>query len=161
MTVQFKSFAGHEFVVKFSESVVHEVGQEALFIKGVEDEKAIVRYSPIDGITVRQLTKEKELLDKVTTKTASCLSLSGQEFMECFHQKFSKEMMRADEELTRTKLYRDLMSYKLRNYTCEDTTMETSPPLRSTTFTSNGVRYNADILLDMPSAKIWTVDDFI
>jgi 2OG-Fe(II) oxygenase superfamily len=159
--VQLSSYAGHEFVVKFLDPAVHKAGQEVTFIKGVKDEKAIINYSSDAGMYVTQITKDDELLDKVTSKTAICDSLLGDEFTKCFKQKFSEELIRADDELSKTKLYRDMMSFKLRNYTCDDTAMKTSPPDRSMTFLSDGAAYNTDILLDMPSAKIWTAKDFI
>lgn len=158
---QFNSYAGHEFVVKFLDPTVHEAGQEVSFVKGVKDEKAIVSYSAALGMYVTQVTKDEELQNKVASKTAICESLSGEKFAKCFKQKFSEEMTRAEKELSKTKLYSDMMSYKLRNYTCDDTTMESSLPDRSMTFMSDGVSYNTDILLDMPSAKIWTANDFI
>lgn len=161
LIVQLNSYAGHEFVVKFLDPTAHEVGQEVSFVKGVQDEKAVISYSPAKGMYVMQVTKDEELLDKVDSKTAICESLLGDEYTKCFKQKFSEEMTRADNELSKTKLYRDKMSYILRNYTCDDTTMESSQSERLMTFWSDGVGYKTDILLDMPSAKIWTAMDFI
>jgi len=62
------------------------------------------------------------------------------------------------EELERT---RNLLSDRLRNYTCEDDSMMSSEPLKTTDHVVFGRRYQVNTYLDMPSAKIWTVPNFV
>jgi hypothetical protein len=56
---------------------------------------------------------------------------------------------------------RDRMASRLRNYTCEDDALQTTPPLYSQRFHVIDRDHDVHMLLDEPRAKIWTVNDFI
>jgi hypothetical protein len=71
------------------------------------------------------------------------------------------DLVKQSESKTKLQKYRDLMSGRLRNYTCADEKLETSKPLRSETIHYEGKRYTLDILFDTPSAKIWGIENFI
>ena len=65
-------------------------------------------------------------------------------------------------------IIRDLLSSKLRNYTCDDENLETSKPVRTveiggvgSRYLFNESRYRLDILLEKPNSKIWLIEDFI
>lgn len=53
------------------------------------------------------------------------------------------------------------MSARLRNYTCADPTMNTTTPISSKTVNIMNKQYHMDTYLDMDSAKIWSVSNFI
>lgn len=101
------------------------------------------------------------MLEKVKSKTSDCTGLVGDDFGVCFTNSYSREIIKADSAMLTVKTYRDVMAEKLRNYTCEDTAMQTSTPVRTANFTYGGLSYKTDILLELPHAKIWTVSDFI
>jgi hypothetical protein len=70
----------------------------------------------------------------------------------------------ASKERSKTKditTYRDLMSDRLRNYTCADTKLQTSKPTRTDNIRVQNKDYVVDTMLDMKAAKIWAVHDFI
>ena len=56
---------------------------------------------------------------------------------------------------------RDHMASRLRNYTCEDDSLQTTPPLYTRRVRVIDRDHDVHMLLDEPRAKIWTIRDFI
>jgi hypothetical protein len=56
---------------------------------------------------------------------------------------------------------RSEISSRLRNYTCEDNNLESSPALYSTSHTFHERIYDIDVLFETSHAKIWVVHNFI
>lgn len=112
-------------------------------------------------MSVKQLTKFDEFLDIVTNKTSSCSHEKKDAFDTCFSNAMVTEILKMDDRKVAVTRYRDLMSDKLREYTCNDLTMNTSTAIRSESYNINNHDYQVDVLFDTPAAKIWTVYDFI
>ena len=108
-----------------------------------------------------QVTKYDEFLAKVKDHTAACVPKTGDEFDVCFSRALSEDVIKMEDKYTEVTRYRDSMSSRLRNYTCEDPTMVTSKPIQSLVMNVQNKNYNVDVLFDNPSAKIWIVHDFI
>ena len=70
-------------------------------------------------------------------------------------------MMKVAESTTQMKKYRDLVSSRLRNYTCADDTMESSEPIDLIKVDLGDQKYDMDVYFNTPGAKIWVVHDFI
>jgi hypothetical protein len=157
---QINSYNSHQFIVKF-QNPKSGVNSEVKFTKGPKEEVITISYSRTEGLTVKQVTKFDELLMQVKDQTASCSTMKGKEFGSCFAKGITDQISKVDDSATQVKKYRDLISARLRNYTCEDETMETSKPIRSKIFTIENKKYDIDVLLDMPNAKIWAVHDLI
>jgi hypothetical protein len=157
---QINSYDTHEFVVKFDNSS-EETDLKAHFIKGPKAETITIHFTPEKGLFVTQMTKFDELLVKVKEKTSSCSLLEGEQFDLCFAKGIADDIIKTEDQKTEIVKYRDLMSSRLRNYTCADETMNTSEPLKSAKVDIRGKVYNTDILYDTPEAKIWVMHDFI
>lgn len=81
--------------------------------------------------------------------------------VECISSKVNDEFNKIKQRKEKLIEYRDKMSRKLRNYTCEDPMMETTKPVRSYEYKFLGKNYNIEVLLDMPRSKIWMIKDFV
>lgn len=142
--------------------VKHIPGVEVSFTKGPREEMFIVGYDEaLKQMTVRQTTKLDEIVDTVLTSTKSCKGLRGDAFSACVAEGVIdnvESMTDSKQELSR---YRDKISFRLRNYTCADPEMETTTPIKSYSFKSEGKEFIIDSLLDTPHAKIWKSDNFI
>jgi 2OG-Fe(II) oxygenase superfamily len=145
-------------MVKFQR---HIPGTETTFVKGPKEEVITVSFDPEEGLSVEQVTKFDELVSKVRDATKECAALDGAEFDECFAGGIANDVLKIEESRSQITKYRNLMSARLRNYTCADEKMQTSKPLRSDNFDISGKRYKVDYLFESEHAKIWTVPNFI
>lgn len=107
------------------------------------------------------MTKYDELLVRVKEKSSSCSLLEGDQFDLCFVKGIADDVIKTEDQKTEIVKYRNLMSARLRNYTCADETMNTSTPIKSTKVDLRGEIYDTDVLYDMPDAKIWLMHNFI
>ena len=59
--------------------------------------------------------------------------------------------------------YRDKMAERLRNYTCADASMTSSPSLATYDYVdeAKNTTYKINILLDHSHAKVWTISNFV
>lgn len=115
-------------------------------------------------MTLTQMTKFDELLIKVKAQTVDCADLKGDDYDACFTSGIVEDVIKMEEKRVEVTKYRDLMSYRLRNYTCADDAMNTSKPLETKDFHLNDVNntvYKMDMLFDSPASKIWVINDFI
>lgn len=53
------------------------------------------------------------------------------------------------------------VSYRLRNYTCDDESIPTSSPVSTHTYHWQGKPYLVQSLLNMSHAQVWLVDSFV
>jgi 2OG-Fe(II) oxygenase superfamily len=157
--LQFNSYEGHKFLIRYSNIILPEL--DVSFVKGKGEEEVIVNFSQSDGLSIKQITREGKYVRRIEDKFTSCRGLLTDEFQNCLAKTFAEEMVETDSKIATLKAHRNAMSYKLRDYTCEDISMKTSVPLRKMIFKSNGHSYETDILLDTPRAKVWTVSNFI
>lgn len=156
------SYDTHMFLAKFLKEVE---GAEVEFTKGPKEEVITISYELQPNgerkMFVKQVTKYDEVMMKVENATRSCSQLKDQEFDACFTDGVVQDVVKLEETKAEITKYRNLMSERLRNYTCEDDMMETSKALNTRPLTINGVHYDADMLFENGQAKIWTVRDFI
>ena len=95
--LQFNSFEGHEFLVKYSNLLVSESSES--FIKGKGEEDVTVNFSPSKGFSVSQLTKEDKYLGKIKKNFASCAGPLREDFSDCFARKIADEMIKSEEKI--------------------------------------------------------------
>jgi hypothetical protein len=152
------SYNTHEFLVRFSN---HKKGVEARFKKGPREERITVYYSKEKGMYVKQVTKLEELVDTVRDAAKSCNKNDDDEFSACVGGAVIKDVQDVVDSKSQLIKYRNLMSDKLRNYTCSDTELETSEALSSYTIDLSGESYTVNSLLDSSHAKIWVVNDLL
>lgn len=121
----------------------------------------IVDYSKKTGFTVTQRTKFDEVRDNIRKATVECDSLKGEEFSDCVANQLEEDVVKISDSKDQLKKYRDLISNRLRNYTCSDPKMNSSEPISTDYFNYANKRYKVDTLFDTSHAKIWAVHNFI
>ena len=159
---QIVSFDTHQFVVKFMDSHHHD--EEVRFTKGPEEESITIVYDPAKGLVIKQLTRRQELREEVKEATSKCEEkyISGTDaHRSCIDAAIVEKTMVLQDKMEMMKKYRNRISDRLRNYTCADSDLKTTPPIKSATMRAEGKTYNMDVLFDTSHAKIWVMNDFI
>jgi hypothetical protein len=151
------SYDTHQFLVKFKTDIQ---GVSAQYTKGPRDEVITVYYTRDAGMSVVQTTKLDDIKGQIKSVAATCTA-SAAEFSDCVSAGLLEDFAKlADEKSTIVK-YRDLLSERLRNYTCADMMLDTTPAINTQSVRVFGTQYKVNQYLDMPNAKIWTVSDFV
>jgi len=153
------SYDTHEFVIKFYDK---KLGKEANFTKGPKEEIIYVTYDEDEqALKLKQTTKFDEIMDNISQGTKLCSRLSEDEFTQCVADVIYEDITKITDAKEKAEKYRDLLSSRLRNYTCEDDSMNTSTPISSYNIRLHDKSVKVEVLQDLPSAKIWYVDNFI
>jgi hypothetical protein len=157
--VTMNSFETHQFVIRF---LKHIEGIEATFTKGAEDEKLLVQFDEMQNRFKLSLQNSQDLLTSdIEEASALCRRFSGEAFVSCLTEGAKEAMTRLEKQKRRLSKYRDSVSFRLRNYTCSDPEMQTTPPISTYEFIDEGKSYEVRVLLDMPAAKVWAVENFL
>lgn len=158
--ISINSYNTHQFVVKFLDPKRPTTGGN--FTKGPRDEVITITLDESsNNLEVKQTTKFDEVMDTINEATIACSSLRDTAFSKCVADGVIDDVTRMTDSKSRLTKYRDVISSRLRNYTCADETMETSEPENSHQVRIGPKTYNVDVMLDMKNAKIWVVEDFI
>lgn len=147
------SYDSHEFLVRFRKDVK---GVSTSFKKGPREEVVTIYYDEKNGMTSLQTTKLDDIQAQIHAVTSVC-SGSAVDFGNCVATGLLDDMTALADSKAELAKYRDLMSDRLRNYTCADEEMQTSAPLETKQIRVFGAQYDVNSYLDMPNAKIWTV----
>ena len=184
------SFDKHKFLVRYEVDNGYEgrftkgPSHEIAFVTFVDDEM-LVSLTPV--ATNQQLldwatllgedegkydasyiapkwVRELEPLQRMEFAVQQCEEMKEHDhdaFNKCFIDVASEDfdiLMRKKDSVLKS---RDVMSSRLRNYTCADDSMTTSLPLYSKTIHALDSTYTMNVLMDMPRSKIWTIPGFI
>jgi len=155
------SYNTHEFLVRFLTPIE---GAETQFAKGPREEVVTISYDPATNtMTAKQTTKFDEIMDTIKAATKSCGQgeLRGEAFSTCVANGVIDDVNRLTDSKSRLEKYRNAMSSRLRNLTCADETMNTTKPIETKKYEVDGQVYEANVLLDLPGANIWYIDNFI
>ena len=156
------SYNTHEFIAKFLSPTKRQVDVQTRFAKGPREEVITISYDPVTNtMTSKQVTKFDEIMDTIKAATVSCDALRGDEFSACIATAVIDDVTRLTDSKTLLTKNRDLMSSRLRNYTCEDPKMNTSVPVSSYQFTYEKQTYDVDTMLDLSHSKVWVAHDFV
>ena len=155
------SFDTHEFQVKFLKPTKYPASN-INFVKGPREEVVTISFDPYEQkFTVKQVTKFDEIMDTIRGATDTCGTLRGDSFSKCVADAVIGDVQRITDSKTQLVKHRDLISNRLRNYTCADAEMETTKPISSYNISVAKRQYQIDSLMDTTHAKIWTVSNFI
>lgn len=161
-SVLINSYNTHEFVIKFHKDHGHLHHVQGHFIKGPYDEDVDILFDPHHHeFQIVQTNDYDRWVTKIHNSTQKCMKMPSSKFSTCIADDVYKEVGAITEEKETMVRYRDLMSERLRNYTCADPHLESSEPLERFEFNFDGASYEVGVLLDLPRAKIWYVKDFI
>ena len=147
------SYDTHQFIIKFKKDIQ---GVSAEFAKGPREEVITVYYTKDEGMRVVQTTKLDDIKMQIKDVASTC-SGSPTEFSDCVSAGLLDDFAKLSDDKATVVKYRDLMSDRLRNYTCADMTLDTSPSLNTLSVRIFGTQYTINQYLDLPNSKIWTV----
>lgn len=109
----------------------------------------------------RHINSSANLMDTISEATSYCSQFRGEEFSTCMASNIVDDITALTETKTQLSKFRDAMSWRLRNYTCADETMETSAPIFSYDLSLADKEVKVEVLLNKTHSKIWKVEDFI
>lgn len=131
-------------------------------MKGPHEETISVYTDSKDSLQVVQYSKYDEFHSKVVEHHEKCGDpAKNKGYAKCLSRALYKDLEQEHSDHKMLKHYRDEISDSLRNYTCADPDLQSSPALSTSSVVIADKRYNVSSLLDMDSAKIWTVPDFV
>lgn len=152
------SYDTHEFMIKYLDP---KREGSVTFAKGPREEVVTIGLDENNQLTVVQTTKFDELVDTINSLAKQCPRSNQDELSSCIANGIMSDFNKQSESKIRLTKYRDAIAYRLRNYTCADSTMKTTEPIKSYDVRIEGKNHKVNILLDMDHAKIWSVDNFI
>jgi hypothetical protein len=154
------SYNTHSFRVKFVNGRPSDAFVD--FIKGPKEESVTITYdAESDSLRKEQLTRFDEVVKDFRAGQAVCGAADRDGHTECLVDSVYRKTQRIVEQTAEVTKFRDLMSNRLRNYTCLDQHMNTSASVSSQSVKFKGKNMVKEVLLDKPQAKIWYVKNFI
>jgi hypothetical protein len=90
-----------------------------------------------------------------------CGKFSGAVLADCIVNELSPDVNKLTEAMNTMMKTTSQVSGHLRNYTCEDESLDTSKPIFSIPFDRKNSVYNAQFLLNMTHAKVWLIENFV
>jgi len=156
---EINSYNSHQFKVKFLDS---SKKSEAVFTKGPREETVWITFNETAGeFKIKQTTKFSEVMDTVNAATIECQDLRSEQFSSCIASAILDDVNTLADSKSEMTKYRDIIASRLRNYTCADSTLETTTPQRTYSMNVQQQKYDVNVLFDTNHAKIWHVDNFI
>lgn len=135
---------------------------EAIFVKGPREEVITIGFDEKKKkFIVNQVSKYEEMLQLTKKLALDCPKKKKDEFAECVTNGLFDDHIKLADSKSRVVKFRDLISNRLRNYTCIDEKMETSPSEKTYDWNHNAKSHKVEVLLDSDTAKIWYVNNFI
>lgn len=153
------SFNTHQFVVRYAN---HRPGVEAHFTKGLGDETFHVTYNATtNNLQIQLANKFAIWQDKLVLSRRRCHGLHDEDLATCVSKTLSEEIDVLSDSFTSLQKTTTKIAHRLRNYTCDDDTRPTTPPISTYPYTWKNQQYEVQVLLNMTHAKIWLVEDFV
>lgn len=133
------------------------------FIKSSKDETVTIRLNSADNsLRAIQRTKTGELLANAREGIAACSQLGNPSDIEnCIYDSMEEPLMSLEHSKLQLSKQRDRMALRLRNYTCADSTMQSTEPIREEPLIVHHHEYIAKVYFENDHATIFGVDDFI
>lgn len=172
------SYDTHSFIVEFhNPSSTDLSGVHVVFTKGPHDEEIVLDFDPATlkmTATIRTTRHKLEAdarggLDKCKLQVgvnlgAAAHTLSADQMAEltaCMTEYTVSELEKFTDAKQQLRESRDKLSYKLRNYTCADSSVGQSKEINSYIFRHKGHESHISTLFEQPAAKIWVAKDFV
>eukprot|EP00607_Mallomonas_marina_P004472 CAMPEP_0182438584 /NCGR_PEP_ID=MMETSP1167-20130531/85874_1 /TAXON_ID=2988 /ORGANISM="Mallomonas Sp, Strain CCMP3275" /LENGTH=385 /DNA_ID=CAMNT_0024632015 /DNA_START=222 /DNA_END=1378 /DNA_ORIENTATION=- len=134
------------------------------FVKGPKEEVITVDVADNNKMyNIHQMTKSEELKENTRRVTSECMKekTSSRDFTDCVTNKLSTKVQKMADDKEEIEKYRNLISARLRNYTCADPDMKTSTPISTHEFTVGGKTYDIQTMFNTSHAKIWAIENFL
>jgi len=160
---QVSSYEGHQFLIKFYHNLTAK-DAHVMFSKSSREETVTVSYdADKDELSVASYSKFDEVMSGIKNATENCARGDLAKLTQCVTAAVIADIEKMADAKTELVKNRDLMSNRLRNYTCADETMQTTPPIYSYAWNpeDGGEEIQVDVLYESDHAKIWLAHDFI
>ncbi len=144
------------------------------FTKGPFNDELVRIQCQHDKLTITQTTAQQsvmselmDVMDKCNSTRINAVESNSQhddeKFVDCIARNMTAKVESIRESMTYLDKSRNRISQRLRNYTCADHSLASTPSLRRYDMYVPSLRdwIPIDVLLDTPNAKIWTIDEFI
>lgn len=157
------SYEGHQFLIKFFHNVTTK-DAHIMFSKSAREETVTVAYDETqDELSITSYSKFDEMMVNIKNATENCAKGDAKKLTECVTAAVINDIEKMADAKSELVKNRDLMSNRLRNYTCADETMETSPAIYTYHWNpeDGGEDIKIDALYENDHAKIWVAHDFI
>jgi hypothetical protein len=129
-------------------------------VKALQDRAKRVASGPVQQ--PRQINATMDVVQNMKEAAAFCQHLRGTEFTTCMASNIIEDITKLTEAKTQLNNIRNNMSWRLRNYTCADDNIQTSPPVFTYNIDlANKKDVRVDVLLNKTHSKVWKVDNFI
>jgi hypothetical protein len=127
------------------------------------NEVITTKFSPTEGLTYTQEPLSVgNITERIKFSMNKCADLRGTEkYTSCVVKAGYSDFEGLADRTNAAVSSVNLMTSRLRNYTCNDPDLKTSPPIYSTSVNASGNSYSVDVLLNSDNAKIWTIDNLV
>ena len=157
------SYENHQFLVKFYHNLTIK-DAHTHFVKGPREETVTINYdAETDELSITTFSKFDEIMAEIKNATEVCGKGDLSKLTDCVTRAVIDDIEKISDQKTELVKNRDLMSNRLRNYTCADPHMETSRPLYTYTWNPDdgGDDITVDALYETDHAKVWIAHEFI
>ena len=171
------SYDTHSFIAEFHDPPADLAGVHVVFTKGPQDEDVILNYDPSTFQMTATIQTKRHRMESVTrggldkcklqvgvdldAETHKLTADQMDELTICMTEYTVSELEKITEAKQQLRESRDKLSYKLRNYTCADSTVGQSKEISSYIFHHKGHKSRISTLFEKPTAKIWVAEDFV
>lgn len=154
------SYPGHKFVIKYWDE---KYLGESSFVVGNKDVRLIVTYDwDISNFRITARSKVEDIIDNIKESFKLCeIFRHTAQYQDCLSEAISNDVNHLADGKTVAEKFLSNAASRLRNYTCLDSTVPPSKPKSSYDVTMDDSIYTIDVLLDLPSSKVWYIDNFI
>ena len=160
---QVSSYEGHQFLIKFYHNLTEKDAHIMISKSGREETVTVSYDATADEFSVVSYSKFDEVMAGIKNATENCARGDLKKLTECVTAAVITDIEKMADSKTELVKNRDLMSNRLRNYTCADEKMETTLPVYSYSWSpeDGGEEIQVDVLYENEHAKIWLAHDFV
>lgn len=156
------SYETHQFLIRYTEgeSTSHTV--PTILTKGKVDETYYIKLNQTSNQLYIELEdKYASWKAQLAQSETACGELSGNALADCIVHHMRHEVNGLTQSIEQLTASMSKVSHRLRNYTCDDDSLETSTPISTRTYHWKSIPYTVQSLLNMSHAQVWVVEDFI
>jgi len=173
------SYDTHSFLAEFHNPPDELKGVHVVFSKGPADEDIVLDYDAVTYKMTATIRTKRHVLETAARggidackrrvgvgvdPAAAAHSLTTEqmtELTECLTEHTVSEVEKFTEAKQQLRESRDKLSYKLRNYTCADSSVPESAEVSGYVFRHKGHEAKISTLFEKPAAKIWIARNFV
>lgn len=161
-STSFESYDGHRFLLRL---LVDEEanGPEVSFIKSPYEENIEVTCDQNQQFELFVQSPYDTISENVDLALKDCGEFvdNPNELAACLSPHLSHDYFKLLKKQDDIVQYRDLLIDKLRNYTCDDDSLNSTPPISTSPEVINGREYQVDSHLLLEEAQIFVIHNFI